>query len=92
MLSGGMSAGVPGQSEGGAHGTAPVMYHPVGHRSTGDNGRNPCSLGCGTGDADTAYRNPNASGRPHPKIGRKGDDLNWARAVGAVPGTRIGRS
>ena len=59
----------PFQSEGGAHGTGPAMYHPVSYRSMGDTGRNPCSSGCGTGNPGTAYRHTSASGRPHPKLG-----------------------
>ena len=82
----------PLQSERGAHGTAPAMHHLFGHSSKGNNGRNPCSPGCGTGDACTAYHHLSPSGRSYPQIRRNGDDRVGTRTVGAVPGPRSGRS
>ena len=32
----------PLQNKRGTHGTASAMHHPLGHQSTGNNGRNPC--------------------------------------------------
>ena len=60
--------------EGAVYGTAPAMHHPLGHGGTSDNRGNPCSSGCGTGDAGTTYHHPSVSGPPYPRIGRNGDD------------------
>ena len=82
----------PLQSRGRAHGTAPALHHPGGHRGVGYHGGNPCGSGLGTADAGTTYRHASTHCRSNPKGGRRSDDSGWTRTNGAVSSAGSGRS
>ena len=78
----------PLRNEKGTHGQASAVHHPLGHRGTGDNGRNSCGPGCGTGDAGTTHRHTSTSDRSDPWSKRNGDDRDGAWTIGALPSSR----